>query len=61
MLYSQAADYVNEDESFRDDEQKLAKQLRVSCWLNGAACSLKLNDFLGAINLCSKVDSEKIH
>uniref|UniRef100_A0A2N9ENL6 peptidylprolyl isomerase n=1 Tax=Fagus sylvatica TaxID=28930 RepID=A0A2N9ENL6_FAGSY len=59
--YDKAADYVNEDESFRDDEQKLAKQLRVSCWLNGAACSLKLNDFLGAINLCSKVLDIEFH
>lgn len=34
---------------------KLAKALRVQCWLNGAACNLKLNNFKEAINLCSKV------
>lgn len=51
----QAADYVSEELSFGDDEQKLAKTLRVSCWLNGAACSLKLNDFQGAVKLCSRV------
>lgn len=53
--YDKAADYVSEDVIFGDDELKLAKTLRVSCWLNGAACSLKLNDFQEAIKLCSKV------
>ncbi|KAF5740604.1 FKBP-type peptidyl-prolyl cis-trans isomerase family protein [Tripterygium wilfordii] len=53
--YEKAADYVSEDGSFGDEEQKLVKALRVSCWLNGAACSLKLSDFQGAIKLCSKV------
>ncbi|KAA8528448.1 hypothetical protein F0562_035803 [Nyssa sinensis] len=53
--YDKAADYVSDDVSFGDDDQKLVKALRVSCWLNGAACSLKLNDFQGAIKLCSKV------
>ena len=57
IVFSQAADFVNEDGSFEDDEQKLAEQLRVSCWLNGAACSLKLHDFQGTIMLCSEVDS----
>lgn len=52
---SQAADYVGEEVSFGDDELKLAKALRVSSWLNFAACSLKLNDFQGVIKLCSKV------
>ncbi|KAK7310766.1 hypothetical protein RJT34_08479 [Clitoria ternatea] len=53
--YDKATDFVSEDGSFGDDEQKLAKALRVSCWLNSAACSLKLNDFPGAIKLCSQV------
>ncbi|KAE8715630.1 Peptidyl-prolyl cis-trans isomerase FKBP65 [Hibiscus syriacus] len=53
--YDKAVDYVSEDGLFRDDEQKLMKELRISCWLNGAACSLKLSDFQGAIQLCSKV------
>jgi FK506-binding protein 4/5 len=59
VVFSQAADYISEDESFGNDEEKLAKQLRVSCWLNRAACSLKLNDFQGAIKLCSQVDSKR--
>ncbi|XP_065881979.1 70 kDa peptidyl-prolyl isomerase-like isoform X2 [Euphorbia lathyris] len=53
--YDKAADYVVEEGSFGDDEQKLVKSLSGSCWLNGAACSLKLNDFQEAIKLCSKV------
>ncbi|GLT61745.1 hypothetical protein SLA2020_344280 [Shorea laevis] len=53
--YDKAADYVSEDVSFGDTEEKLVKALRVSCWLNAAACSIKLKDFQEAIKLCSKV------
>lgn len=53
--YDKAASYVGEEEVFGDDEQKLVTAMRVTCWLNKAACSLKLNDFQGAIKLCSKV------
>ncbi|XP_034897335.1 70 kDa peptidyl-prolyl isomerase isoform X2 [Populus alba] len=53
--YDKAASYVGEEEIFGDDEQKLVTAMRVTCWLNKAACSLKLNDFQGAIKLCSKV------
>ncbi|XP_024963222.1 peptidyl-prolyl cis-trans isomerase FKBP62-like isoform X3 [Cynara cardunculus var. scolymus] len=53
--YDKAVDYVSEEGLLGDDVQKLVKSLRVSCWLNGAACSLKLNDYQEAIKLCSKV------
>ncbi|KAF5187090.1 Peptidyl-prolyl cis-trans isomerase fkbp62, partial [Thalictrum thalictroides] len=53
--YAKAVDYVAEDGFFGDDEQMLAKALRVSCWLNHAACSLKLNNYEEAVTLCSKV------
>ncbi|KAI3508883.1 hypothetical protein L1887_23903 [Cichorium endivia] len=53
--YDKAVDYVSEEGQFGDDDQKLVKSLRVSCWLNGAACSLKLKDYKNAIMLCSKV------
>ncbi|XP_057974823.1 70 kDa peptidyl-prolyl isomerase-like isoform X2 [Malania oleifera] len=59
--YDKAADYVGEDASFGDDDQKKLKALRVSCWLNGAACGLKLNNFRGAIDLCSKVLDIEFH
>lgn len=53
--YEKAAECVSEDGVFTDDDQKLVKSLRLSCWLNGAACNLKLNDFQEVIKLCSKV------
>lgn len=53
--YDKAVDYVSEDGPFGDDDQKLIKSLRVSCWLNGAACCLKLDDFEEAIKQCSMV------
>ncbi|WVY90605.1 hypothetical protein V8G54_036119 [Vigna mungo] len=53
--YEQAVDFLSDDGSFGYSEQKQADALRVSCWLNGAACSLKLNDFSGAIKLCTQV------
>ncbi|KAF8406187.1 hypothetical protein HHK36_008267 [Tetracentron sinense] len=59
--YGKAADYISKDGSFGDDDLKLVKELRVSCWLNSAACSLKLNDFWGAIKFCSKVLDIEFH
>ncbi|KAL8172060.1 hypothetical protein V2J09_023864 [Rumex salicifolius] len=59
--YDKASDYVSEERSFNDEEQKLIKPLRVSCWLNGAACSLKMNEFNEVIRLCSKVLDIEIH
>lgn len=53
--YERAMEYVDEDVFFEADDKKLVKTLRVSCWLNSAACCLKVNDFHGAIRLCSKV------
>ncbi|XP_006857116.2 peptidyl-prolyl cis-trans isomerase FKBP62 [Amborella trichopoda] len=53
--YDKAMDYVREDDSFEDNQMKLVKALKVSCWLNNGACSLKLDEYKGAINLCSKV------
>ncbi|KAJ8641324.1 hypothetical protein MRB53_018018 [Persea americana] len=59
--YDKAAEYVSEDRYYEDDEEKAVKPLRVSCWLNHAACSLKLNDFHEAIKLCSKVLDVESH
>lgn len=53
--YEKAIDFINEDEPFEDDDQKIVKSLRVSCWLNGAAACLKRNYFQEAIKQCSKV------
>lgn len=51
----QATDCINEDEHFEDDDQKIVKSLRVSCWLNGAAACLKQSYFQEAIKQCCKV------
>lgn len=53
--YDKAVNHINEDEPFEGGEEKLVRTLRVSCWLNHAACCLKLKDFQEAIKLCSKV------
>ncbi|XP_059279446.1 peptidyl-prolyl cis-trans isomerase FKBP62-like isoform X1 [Lycium ferocissimum] len=53
--YEKAVDYINEDEPFEDDDQRIVKSFRVSCWLNSAACCLKRNEFQEAIKHCSKV------
>ncbi|KAH9297279.1 hypothetical protein KI387_028961, partial [Taxus chinensis] len=53
--YDKAANYVEHDDEFSAEEQKQSKALKVSCYLNNAACCLKLNDFKGTIKLCSKV------
>lgn len=54
----QAADCI-ENGSFKGDEEKQVKDLRVSCLLNGAACSLKLKGFLETIGLCTEVNKLK--
>ncbi|CAH1442800.1 unnamed protein product [Lactuca virosa] len=54
-----AVDYVSEEGEFGDYDEKVVKSLRVSCWLNAAACSLKLDDHKNAIILCSKVVSNR--
>ncbi|XP_071923419.1 70 kDa peptidyl-prolyl isomerase isoform X2 [Coffea arabica] len=53
--FIKALDFVSGDIPFGDDDLKLVESLRVSCWLNTAACCLKLLDFHRAVNLCSKV------
>ncbi|KAK6116041.1 hypothetical protein DH2020_008310 [Rehmannia glutinosa] len=50
----QAVDYVSQDGTYSDEDEKILKSLRVSCWLNGASCCVKLNNFGEAINLCSR-------
>ena len=50
-----AVEYIGDEESLSSDDQNLARSLRVSCWLNCAACGLKLKDFWGTITSCSKV------
>lgn len=53
--YEKAAKYIEFDHSFTDEEMCLAKSLRLSCYLNNAACKLKSGEFLEASRLCTKV------
>ncbi|XP_024031211.1 70 kDa peptidyl-prolyl isomerase [Morus notabilis] len=43
------------DHSFTDDEKYQAQTLWLSCQLNNAACKLKMDEFLQASKLCTKV------
>ncbi|KAF2289214.1 hypothetical protein GH714_029533 [Hevea brasiliensis] len=53
--YEKAANYIDFDHSFTDDQKCLAKGLRLLCNLNNAACKLKLGEYLEASRLCTKV------
>lgn len=53
--YEKAVDYVSQDAPYTDDDEKIVKPLRLSCWSNGAACCLKLKSLREAIDLCSKI------
>ncbi|KAH7277620.1 hypothetical protein KP509_39G059500 [Ceratopteris richardii] len=53
--YGKAANFIAYDSSFSEDQKKQAKSLKVSCYLNDAACKLKLKDFKEAVKLCTKV------
>ncbi|MCL7044995.1 hypothetical protein MKW94_009236, partial [Papaver nudicaule] len=59
--YDKAVDYIMVDGAFKDDEQQHVDALRVLCWLNHAACCLKLNNYPEAIELCSKVLDVEYH
>lgn len=52
---TQAAKFVEFDHSFTDDEKHTANDLRLSCYLNNAACKLKLEEYSEASRLCTKV------
>ncbi|XP_047328107.1 peptidyl-prolyl cis-trans isomerase FKBP62-like [Impatiens glandulifera] len=53
--YEKAVEFIIEDGSLSGDDGNAMKTIRVSCWLNVAACNLKLKDFHQVISLCSKV------
>lgn len=56
FFFNQAVGYVSQDVPYTDDDdEKIVKPLMLSCWSNGAACCLKLNNFREAVDLCSKV------
>ncbi|KAK6127182.1 hypothetical protein DH2020_039066 [Rehmannia glutinosa] len=50
-----ASKYVEYNHSFSDDEKHQANSLRLSCYLNDAACKLKLGAYQEVSKLCTKV------
>ncbi|MCO5564326.1 hypothetical protein L7F22_017986 [Adiantum nelumboides] len=53
--YERAAIYIEQDKPFSGDEKQQVQALKLSCYLNCAACKLKLNEFRVAVDLCSRV------
>ncbi|WCJ28721.1 Peptidyl-prolyl cis-trans isomerase FKBP65 [Euphorbia peplus] len=53
--YHKAANYLEFNHKFSDDEKCQANGLKLTCNLNNAACKLKLGDYLEASRLCTKV------
>ncbi|XP_059298086.1 70 kDa peptidyl-prolyl isomerase-like [Lycium ferocissimum] len=53
--YEKASKFIQFDHSFNEDEKCRAKTLRLSCYLNDAACKLKMGEHQEASKLCSKV------
>ncbi|KAM7271400.1 hypothetical protein ACFE04_030614 [Oxalis oulophora] len=53
--YDKAANYVEYNHEFTEDKKRLAKSLLLSCYLNNAACQLKLGNYPEASRLCTKV------
>ncbi|XP_030463597.2 70 kDa peptidyl-prolyl isomerase-like isoform X2 [Syzygium oleosum] len=52
--YEKAEKYVQFDHCFTDEEKSSANALRLSCYLNNAACKLRLGDYSGATKFCTK-------
>ncbi|KAK3405356.1 hypothetical protein EUGRSUZ_K01672 [Eucalyptus grandis] len=52
--YEKAEKYVQFDHCFTDEEKSSVNVLRLSCYLNNAACKLRLGDYSGATKFCTK-------
>ncbi|KAK4762190.1 hypothetical protein SAY87_030074 [Trapa incisa] len=53
--YEKAAQYASFDHLFTHEEKVLANSLCSSCYLNNAACKLRLGEYSEAAKLCTKV------
>ncbi|XP_012857389.1 PREDICTED: 70 kDa peptidyl-prolyl isomerase-like isoform X2 [Erythranthe guttata] len=53
--YDKAAKYVEYNHSFSDEQKNQANSLRLSCYLNEAACKLKIGEYKEVTKLCTKV------
>ena len=50
-----SSSFVENENSFTEEEKAQAKPLRVTAHLNTAACNLKLKDYKACIENCDKV------
>ncbi len=55
--YKKAMKVINIEHSMSDEQKQQAKQLKVTCHINMAACDLKLKDYKSCIADCNKVRS----
>ncbi len=55
--YKKAIEYVSLDYEMDNEHKAKAKELRLVCYTNMAACDLKLKQYNGAIDDCEKVIS----
>ncbi|KAL3841138.1 hypothetical protein ACJIZ3_025729 [Penstemon smallii] len=55
LIYLEASKIVEYKHSFNDEEKIQANYLQSSCYLNNAACKLKMGEYPEASRLCSKV------
>ncbi|XP_055809233.1 70 kDa peptidyl-prolyl isomerase-like [Solanum dulcamara] len=53
--YEKASKFIQFNHSFNNDDKCRANTLRLSCYLNNAACKLKMGEHQEASKLCSKV------
>ncbi|KAG7537102.1 Tetratricopeptide repeat [Arabidopsis suecica] len=53
--YERGVKYIEYDSTFDEEEKKKARDLKIACNLNDAACKLKLKDYKEAAKLSTKV------
>ncbi len=55
--YKKAVEYIAVEYEITSEEKKKARELKVICYTNMAACDLKLQQYHGAKDNCEKVRS----
>jgi len=53
--YKKAVRFFENDANLKEDQKKIAESLKIPCYLNIAACKLKIGDYLDVIKNCDDV------
>lgn len=53
--YKKALDYIESDYKMSEEEKKKAKQLKLPCYLNMAACKIASKEWADVLENCKKV------